>query len=65
MTAYTERNVAMTVLEKMCEAYWNAGITVARWADETEDQRETVRTRMKSAMEALCEALADDDAPQP
>lgn len=49
-------------VERAAEAYWNAGDVVRRWADESEEQRETVRRRMRAAIASLREptdAMAD------
>ena len=43
----------MSLIEKMSEAYWNASVCVPRWHNETEEQRETVRHRMRAAIEAM------------
>lgn len=41
------------VIEKAAIAYWNAGTVVRRWSDEDEEQRVTVRQRMRAALDAL------------
>lgn len=45
----------MNMIEKMAKAYWNAGLMVPRWDDESEDQRQVVRQRMRAVLEALRE----------
>ena len=42
------------VLEKLCEAYWNAGSTVkTTWEGAEESQKASTRQRMKMAIEHL------------
>ncbi len=49
-------------IEAACEAYWNAGMTVTRWQHESEDQKESVRRRMRAAALFICKGKDADTA---
>lgn len=42
------------ILEKLCEAFWNAGTTVrTTWEGADEDQRRSTKARMRMALEHM------------
>lgn len=46
------------LIERMSEAYWNAGIMVAEWQYQDEDQKSVVRQRMAAALAIVNEQNA-------